>query len=250
MATDASMDPATERTVIRAMTPAYGAGTGEHSGIRILRQLLESHSGEIFNQRMVSKRMSPLELAVSSKDADMVRFMLEAGAAVNGPASLLVTAVEKRAPDLLPLLLQFGANINGDTVGFTAVTLSAAMECFEPLAFLCDCGANVNKPTERNTTPLMMAAKSVDSQMVDKLLACGADVNAYNVESATALFYAAMSGSYAACKSLLCAGADATVVCLVPGEGNRFLPALHEFQPEAEESIVVLVLAAGAFSFR
>ena len=70
-------------------------------------------------------------------------------------------------------------------------------------------GADVNLTFDNGKTPLMVAAKHGQSELVTALLASGADANATTDNGGTALMFSAIPGDLATIETLLSHGADA-----------------------------------------
>lgn len=75
-----------------------------------------------------------------------------------------------------------------------------------------DCGAAINKQTDKGNTPLMFAAEGGRLTMCNTLIQNGAAVDLQNSKKETALHLAAKYGRVDVVKLLLAAGADTTIL--------------------------------------
>lgn len=107
-------------------------------------------------------------------------------------------------------LLAQKADVNaaqGD--GMTALHWAALKDDLKMMQMLVAAGANVKAATRIDSiTPIVLAAKNGNAEIVEALLKAGADPNAATSTGATVLMLAAMSGSTNAAKVLLDRGAD------------------------------------------
>ncbi len=110
--------------------------------------------------------------------------------------------------EAVKILLGRGVNVNGtDSEGRTALHEGAHWGA-EMTRLLLDGGADVNAPSKKGVTPLMMAAGAHSSEPVRLILAKGADVNARDNEGKTPLMCAASQGRLANAEFLLAKGAE------------------------------------------
>lgn len=195
-----------------------------------------------------------LLFAVQLGQADAVRALLDAGADVNETlpdgTSALVLATQNGHWELGALLIDKGANVNADKQGWTALHQIARlrrtnigflpppvgkgnMSSLDLVKKLIASGANVNMRMTRDfrdgyrnrlnrvgATPFLLAAKSVDTELMKALLAAGADPLKPNADNTTPLMVAA--------------GVDVWN----PGEDGGATPA---DEPEALEAVKMLV---------
>jgi ankyrin repeat protein len=167
---------------------------------------------------------TPFMFAVRANRIDAVRVLLEAGADVNemlpDGTSALVVAVHNAHYGMASFLLDKGADPNAAKQGWTALhqlmrTRNLNIGFFphpEPTGKVSEVelarkliakGANVNarltKPildgyrnfwTQRDATPLLMAAKGADAEMMRVLAAAGADPSLTNTAGTTPLMAA------------------------------------------------------------
>jgi len=169
---------------------------------------------------------TPLLFAVRRGALDVVKVLVDAGADVNdsledGMSALTLAAINAHW-ELGTYLLDKGADVNADKQGWTALhqvartrTLSlrrlphpvptGSLTSFDFAKALLSHGANVNARVKKNmkgdqergrfitlgSTPLVLAAKGFDPDMMRLLLASGADIKITNVIGTNALMAAA-----------------------------------------------------------
>ncbi|GAA52937.1 ankyrin repeat domain-containing protein 17, partial [Clonorchis sinensis] len=149
--------------------------------------------------------------------ADMVRFLLEAGADHEHRTDEMHTALMEAAMEghveVARLLLAHGANVNIPQDSFESpLTLAACGGHTELAHLLIGYGADIEEVNDEGYTPLMEASREGHEETVSLLLAVGADVNARTEETQeTALTLAACGGFIEVCEMLLNAGADIEV---------------------------------------
>ena len=197
---------------------------------------------------------SALLFAVQLGQADAVRALLTAGASVNDAlpdgTSALVLATQNGHWELGAFLIDQGANVNADAQGWTALHQivrlrrtnigflpppigKGTMSSLDLVKKLLASGANVNATMTRDfrdgyrnrlnrigATPFMLAAKSVDTELMKVLLAAGANPTTANADNTTPLMVAA--------------GVD----MWNPGEDGGSTP---DAEPEALEAVKMLV---------
>jgi ankyrin repeat protein len=134
------------------------------------------------------KNQDPLGSAVSFGNKQLVKFLLDKGANVNGHGDdLPLMAAIPEQPDMLRMLIKRGANIN---VGGFPTALSSAVgqtESTECAKILLDAGADVNLRNIFGETPLMYAARFMKLDNVDLLIKRGANIEARDLDGRTAL---------------------------------------------------------------
>ena len=106
-----------------------------------------------------------------------------------------------------------GVDVDGiSTDGFTALASAARLALTKSVDLLIELGADINKPSWENLTPLMFACsagKTKGSRIAAKLVECGANVNyVRKSDGTTALKFAARDANPALVQTLLDAGAD------------------------------------------
>jgi uncharacterized protein len=112
--------------------------------------------------------------------------------------------------DAVKALLKQAADVNaaqGD--GMTALHWAAMKNDAELVQTLLFAGANARATTRIGAyTPLLLAVKSGNAEVIEPLVKAGADVNGATSNGTTALMFAAASGNVAAVQALVDRGAD------------------------------------------
>lgn len=188
---------------------------------------------------------TPLHMACLFGDTPMARLLLDAGADVNVGNDCnwrpLHTAADGRNLDLAKLLLAHGADVNGeDETGSTPLQRAVYRNDAAMVRLLLEKGAKPNVATVRESnlwlprrwewhgdaiiagiTPLHLAGRYADEEIVRQLLQAGARVEARDAEENTAVLYASGKPDTAPLRALLAAGGDAKAV------NRRGYTALH-----------------------
>ena len=153
--------------------------------------------------------------AAMQGNKDAVRTMLKQGADVNTAQgdgmTALHWAVQKGDVEIAQTLLYAGANIKATTRigGYTPLLIAAKNGNAEMIAALVAAGADPNAPTTNGATPLMLAAQAGNVAAVKTLLERRVDVNAKEkVKGETALTFAAAYGRADVIRELTAHGAD------------------------------------------
>jgi ankyrin repeat protein len=159
----------------------------------------------------------PIVWAVERQNAKAVQLLLAAGADPNGGFTSITgftpifVACESGDAIVITLLLDAGADVN--RTGPQGTPSLAACAAHAPLALVKRMveisGANVRASDWRGQTPLMWAASTDRSDVVQYLLSSGASLDRVTATGFTALFFAIKSKGLAAVKALVAAGADA-----------------------------------------
>lgn len=137
--------------------------------------------------------LSPLHIAVITKCADIVHFLLEQGADVNYQtakvAMPLLYAVSANSIDLVELLLKYHPEVDAEDAedpGWTAIAQAATWGFGEILRLLGDAGANVNYKIDRGRSLLHWAFQK---DTLPVLLEFRPDINAVDDDGDTPLHY-------------------------------------------------------------
>src|SRR6478736_1673192 len=126
------------------------------------------------------------------------------------PIAAVADAAVQGNREAVRTLLKQAADVNaaqGD--GMTALHWAAMKDDADLVQTLLFAGANARATTRIGAyTPLLLAAKSGNAEVIDPLVKAGADVNAATSNGTTALMFAAASGNVAAVQALVEHGAD------------------------------------------
>jgi uncharacterized protein len=148
-------------------------------------------------------------------DVSAVRTLLSQKADVNiaqgDGSTALHWAVYNANAEMVQLLLAHGADVKATTRlgGLTPLMMAAKGGDANIIKLLIDAKADVVSPNANGTTPLMFAAASGQANAITLLLDRGADVNAADTTNGqTALMFAASQGRVAAIKVLAARKAD------------------------------------------
>jgi ankyrin repeat protein len=230
----------------RAQTPLYSAVSRRN---RAMVELLVN-AGQNVNEAIVRKGNTPLCRAVSLRDLEIARYLLEHGAHPNpsreDECAPLVVASQWANPDMIELLVQFGARLDQrDFYKKSALDAAYASGRSENMKALVNLGADTNavgawgRPLllqilseppaigvldavlrskarigvtdSKGVTPLMMASREAWAGVAKKLIDAGADPNRQDDAGETPLMHAVRGGYVDAIPILLCAGANSAV---------------------------------------
>lgn len=168
-------------------------------------------------------KATALCLAVEMQFTKLAKLLIEKGADVNvsfDDTSCLLKATTLNDTDLSTLLIKAGANVNaGNNVNLTPLMMAARHGNADVVKCLLAAGAKVNTVNKSNNdTALIIAARNDKANVVDLLVKAGADMKIRNHDSdADALMAATMTASLEAGKILLAAGANANAKNCIGG---------------------------------
>ena len=159
-----------------------------------------------------SDGVTPLLLAAQNGRLEVVRLLLEKGAAVdarsNEGATPLIHAATKGRLEVVRLLLEKGAAVNAKgNDGLTPLIAAARKGHLEVVRLLLEKDAAVDAKDSNGLTPLMVAARDRNLEMVKLLLEKGAAVDAKDNKSVTPVMAAAENGHIEVVSLLLEKGA-------------------------------------------
>lgn len=183
----------------------------------LIELLLWAHRGlDIYN----NLRQTPLHLAVITKQPDMVKALLKAGA---DPAALdrngqtaLHLCCEYDQRDCLSLVLSPSSISTCLEIrnyeGLSALHLAVLQGCKDLARMLLDAGADINAmDVKSGQSPLMHAVEGNNADMVYFLIENGCDVNSQSYSGNTALHSACGRGQVDTVRLLLKSGADSSL---------------------------------------
>src|SRR5215831_4242929 len=135
--------------------------------------------------------------------------MMLAAGPMTGAAAVVDAAMTGNR-DAVRALLKDGADVNtAQADGMTALHWAAQKGDVELAKVLLYASANVRATTRiGGYTPLLIASKNGDAEMIEALIGGGADANNATTNGTTALMLAAAAGKVDAVRALLAKGAD------------------------------------------
>ncbi|XP_048250825.1 uncharacterized protein LOC125378936 [Haliotis rufescens] len=180
-----------------------------------------------------------LRIAFMSQNKDMVDFLLDRGAQVDGDA--VNSACKVGNLTMVKMLLEKGATVNMMSSNGDTPLHSSCRRHSDVMSFLLAKGASVNQlSSDTGDAPLHTAAHRGYTVYVNVLLKAGADVNVQNKTGDTPLHTAAHRGYTVCVDVLLKAGADVNV------QKNTGDTPLHTAAHRGYTVCVDVLLKAGA----
>jgi ankyrin repeat protein len=149
---------------------------------------------------------TPLMWAVLGDHAEIVRLLVDYGAAIDGKGWFDLTALHLASsttsrydhtldPSVARLLVDLGATVDvRDQLSMTPLMHAAEDNQLEIVQMLIEAGASVNTRDAHGMTALMYASKNCHPAVVRALLEAGAKVNMQQLEGYTPLMFASASG--------------------------------------------------------
>lgn len=246
----------------------------EQQHIEIVKMLLAAGADPNWNNQ--NPGLCPIRTAVRHGNAEMVRILINAGAAVKFGTGfrLLVDAAEKSTADVVQVLVAAGCNVNTKALGGdTPLTAACKRADVEIVQTLIAAGANVNKTGMHEFTPLISvfyAPKLSElllghgliqqqSQLSNQILAivqalvqAGANLQTHDLQGKTPLMLTIAQNLLESASYLISAGVDVNersqpdpqVISLFRGNGVS-TTALHLAVEVGHLQAVELLLAAG-----
>jgi cytohesin len=162
----------------------------QYRHLELVKLLVNTHGADV---NYSYGRQTPLSNAAHAGDAEMVRFLLSAGARPEaGEVSALHNAASSGDPEMVRLLLDAGADVNrtgylGRTPLIEAQHLRDADAAIETARLLIRAGADVNRADQEGSTPLHFAARLRQVQLAELILESGADLGIGDGEGLTPL---------------------------------------------------------------
>ena len=167
------------------------------------------------------KKRTALMLASKKSHLDIVKTLVNAGAALNlqgneggyGGNTALMYACRHGHLEVVKTLIDSGANLNlrgneWGRKGYTALIYSAYNGHLEIVKVLIEAGANVDIKSKLEETALITFSERGHLETVKVLIEAGADINAQNIYGKTALIHASRKGHLEVVKTLIQAGAN------------------------------------------
>ena len=214
-------------------TPLYWASrNGETSTVRLLLDKGAQVEGGM--------EESALQAAVYTNSQEVVKLLLNYGAAINKESppfgTALQTAAHRNNTELVRLLLKSGADCNASMDYEPALVHAANRASEEIVELLLKHGAHIQAKGKTYASALEAAAKRGNKGIVELLLTNGADIHSTGVLSA-----AASAGQLDIIQLLIDKGADVN-----QDQGNNHDTALHAAIQVRETDIVRFLLQNGA----
>ncbi|KFQ30951.1 Ankyrin repeat and SOCS box protein 3, partial [Mesitornis unicolor] len=156
--------------------------SARHGSLEGVRVLLEAGADP---NEITTEATNALFLAVENGHADIVKFLLQREANVEGPHSWsgwnsLHQAAFQGRTEIMKILLEKGASKEcKDDFGITPLFIAAQYGKLETLRLLISHGADVNCQAKDRATPLLIASQEGHVECVELLLSKGADPNIY-----------------------------------------------------------------------
>ncbi|XP_048241058.1 uncharacterized protein LOC125374199 [Haliotis rufescens] len=209
--------------------PLYLAIQNGHLGVV---KLLVKRGFDLHNQK-------GLRFASMSQNKEMVDFLLDRGAQVDGDA--VNSACEVGNLTMVKMLFEKGATVDMMSSNGHTPLHSSCRRHSDVMSFLLAKGASVNQlSSDTGNSPLHKAAYQGYTVCVDVLLKAGADVNVQNKTGDTPLHTAAERGYTVYVDVLLKAGADVNV------QNNTGDTPLHKAAGWGFTESIEVLLKAGA----
>jgi ankyrin repeat protein len=185
----------------------------EHGDLDIIDFLLK-HGGEKVIYSLDTREFSPLTVAAFKGRNEVIRFLIKHWKVdINDTHGVhpLFMAVQHDAIPTVELLIELGADVNviQTDKNCSPLHLAASNNFLDIVKLLIDHKANVNIQDNRGYTPLIMAASEGYTECVKRLADAGADVNYRSMDDyTTAIYHAAGSNRLKVVRLLLERGAD------------------------------------------
>ncbi|MBI3117898.1 MAG: ankyrin repeat domain-containing protein [Candidatus Hydrogenedentes bacterium] len=188
----------------------HAAGAGD---LRMVQRLIETDKSYLESPTAIGG--TPLLSSIASKQVEVARYLLEAGAnpdavVIEGDTALTM-AVDSGLPEMVDLLLQHGQNVNQPNPSWnneTALHRAVRKGNLELAAFLLSRNADFNRTTRAGLTPLHAAVAAGSVDMVKLFLEHGASMEVRTPEGLAPLHVAAAAGRVDVAQLLLTYGAN------------------------------------------
>ncbi|NXJ85387.1 ASB3 protein, partial [Trogon melanurus] len=226
----------------RGWVPIHEAAA-HHSG-ECLRLLVHAAPSGDYLKSKTFEGLCALHLSARHGSLEGVRVLLEAGVDPNeitteGTTPLFL-AVENRHADIVKFLLQHGASVEGSHSwsGWNSLHQASFQGCTEIMEVLLEKGASKECQDDFGITPLFVAAQYGKLESLRLLVSHGADINCQAKDRATPLLIAAQEGHTECVELLLSNGADPNLFC---NEDNWQLP-IHAAAEMGHAKILELLI--------
>jgi hypothetical protein len=189
---------------------------------------------------------TPLHRAASKGHMEVLRLLLEQGAnpyavEYNGMAALHFASLHGHLPAVNLLLQRTDVNVQ-DKDGYTPLFLATRSQNVQMIAVLISKGADVNMKNKLGNTPLHEAVRRANLAIVKLLYSKGADVNVQNIHGWTPLHLAA-HGLAEIVKYLVARGADINV------KNEEGLTSIDLAIQERQTAVIELLVNRGGVGY-
>ncbi|NXQ81286.1 ASB3 protein, partial [Nyctibius grandis] len=201
----------------RGWVPLHEAAA--HNSSECLRLLVRAAPSDDYINLKTFDGMCALHLSARRGSLESVRVLLEAGTdpneATTEATTALFLAVENGHADIVKFLLQHGANVEGphSWSGWNSLHQAAFQGFTEIMKILLEKGASKECKDDFGITPLFVAAQYGKLESLRLLVSHGADVNCQAKDGATPLLIAAQEGHVECVELLLSNGANPNLYC-------------------------------------
>ena len=175
---------------------------------------IAKHGGDINKKTSSMDPPTPILAAIQcNKNKKVAAEIIKLGGIPEDRSCALSYAVFGDNVDLAKYFIEKGVGVNKEYEGMTPLFVAAAQGVSpEMFRILVKAGADIDKISKNDMTPLMVAAVNNHESSVKTLLALGADVNRKNHSGFTAVFCAVdFSSNLDILKEIINAGADLQV---------------------------------------
>ncbi len=210
-----------------------------HGEFSAVKQLLDRDAALISIRD--AKNLTPLHVAASRGQSDVVELLLKYGADINGPTmsgtwTPIVFASYRGHLDTVRILIENGANVQSD--GGNPIHYAGQRKHKDICRLLVKHGAVDDRLTtdDIDVRNLFRAANSYDFDTVNQILSRNTEiVNSKDIEHQSPLHHACRNGDTRTVKALLKHGADITMV-----DRNKQSPA-DEAQKHRQHEVMKLL---------
>ena len=172
---------------------------------------LEKVKADIKNGKSIdlpnSKGFTPLEASLSNKHINVAKYLIENGAVITTKAIRYPAGYGDL--DVIRFLVDKGADVNGkESYGLTVLMSASGSGNLKLVEYLVEQGTDINVTDNSGETALFDATKKGDLVIVKYLLSKGMDINAKNTHGDTVTDVAFFYGNMKTVKHFIENGAD------------------------------------------